>query len=58
MNNKWVMCRQLVAGAVSTSSPPQDYTAITTIVAVMCATMLILVLSGCVVFLVIGLRKM
>ena len=40
------------------STPPQDYTAVTTIVAVMCGTMLILVLSGCVVFLVIGLRKM
>ena len=46
---------QLLA-AVST--PPQDHTAVTTIVAVMCGTMLILVLSGCVVFLVIGLRKM
>ena len=40
------------------STPSQDYTAVTTIVAVMCATMLILVLSGFVVFLVIGLRKM
>ncbi len=40
------------------STPPQDYTAVTTIVAVMCGTMLILVISGCVVFLVIGLQKM
>ena len=38
------------------STPPQDYTAVTTIVAVMCGTMLILVISGCVVFLVNGLQ--
>ena len=54
--NKTVMPTAQLQAAVST--PSQDYTAVTTIVAVMCATMLILVLSGFVVFLVIGLRKM
>ena len=53
--NKTMMPTAQPQAAVST--PPQDYTAVTTIVAVMCGTMLILVLSGCVVFLVIGLRK-
>ena len=43
--------------AVSTPAP-QDYTAVTTIVAIICGTMLIAVLSGCVVFLIIGLQKM
>ena len=43
--------------AVSTPAP-QDYTAVTTIVAIMCGTMLIAVLSGCVAFLIIGLQKM
>ena len=54
--NKTMMPTAQLQAAVST--PPQDHTAVTTIVAVMCGTMLILVLSGCVVFLVIGLRKM
>ena len=40
------------------SIPRQDSTAFTTAVAIMCGTMLILVLSGCIVFLVLGLRKM
>ena len=40
------------------STPRQDSTAFTTAVAIMCGTMLILVLSGCIVFLVLGLRKM
>ena len=53
--NTTVMPTAQLQAAVST--PPQDYTAVTTIVAVMCGTILILVLSGCVVFLVIGLRK-
>ena len=43
--------------AVSTPAP-QDYTAVTTIVAIMCGTMLILVFSGCIVFLVMGLWRM
>jgi len=54
--NKTVMPTAQPQATVTT--PPQDYTAVTTIVAVMCTTMLILVLSGCVAFLVIGLRKM
>ena len=39
------------------ASPRQDNTVIT-IVATMCAAMVIVVLSGCIVFLVMGLRKM
>ena len=38
------------------STAPQDNT-VTTIVAIMCSTVVILVLSGCFVFLVMGLRK-
>ena len=40
------------------STPRQDSTAFTTAVAIMCGTMLILVLSGCIVLLVVGLWKM
>ena len=40
------------------STPRQDNTALTTAVAIMCGTMLILVLSGCIVLLVLGLWKM
>ena len=40
------------------STPHQDSTAFTTAVAIMCGTMLILVLSGCIVLLVVGLWKM
>ena len=39
------------------SDAPQDNT-VTTIVAIMCGTVVILVLSTCIVFLVVGLRKM
>ena len=39
------------------STAPQDNT-VTTIVAIMCGTVVILVLSTCIVFLVVGLRKM
>ena len=38
--------------------PPQDNTVTTATVAIMCSTMLILVLSTCVIFLVMGLQKM
>ena len=43
---------------VAISTAPQDNTAVITAVAIMCGTMLILVLSGCFVFLVMGLQKM
>ena len=49
-------CFSRTQAAVST--PHQDNTAVITIVAIMCSTMLILVLSGCIIFLVMGLRKM
>ena len=39
------------------STPPQDNT-VTTVVATMSATMVLMVLGGCIVFLAIGLRKM